>query len=333
MTSRGSSFTTVPSGYAVTTHHPSRDPCVVTGSGGLLIAQLGYVGDDYELVSELCEQVGAALRQVPCRAEVVAAAQSLSQLLAPSAVPRVPVDGGIVWSTWEDGLSAMLNDPSGFKRFEQLLLKFSGHPQWLVLNTSWPGSADSLAALNASGIRVVRSIPSSPFLVEVKQPTGEWLSAFSTEAMPPPAGVGSQPQRLFRAPRLRRLLLAQSAQTDATIRALLSELSERRHPFLFFANADRVAMMMQWANHAALILPVYPDAETVQHLLINMKESERASVGAVPIEPHQLWEWALDAGFLVALGVCNANGHAGYRLLDEGDLRFLLGHSARNSVS
>ncbi|HYP97244.1 MAG TPA: hypothetical protein VER96_01135 [Polyangiaceae bacterium] len=302
---RGQELSTVviPAGHAVTTYPLTSEPSVALSSGGLLIAQFGYVGDDYDAVDDVFARVQIETTRwqsdPPC-VLVADGVGSLSRLFAPNEPETRAFHGGILWTVSQNGLDAILADAIERDRLLNRFLAFSRFPQWLFLESCSAIVESSLQQWRARGIKVFLTEPSGPFLLEVRRPDHRWLSAFRGMVLERAslASAETSAAQLLRAPRLRRLLLDATAR-DTGIE-LYDELARRKHMLPFLCTTSGQAGMMRWPQRSGPFLPVFADLEWAERAIRDLTP-DLSQTAIAWLAPRELLGWAHRDRFGLAL--------------------------------
>lgn len=299
---------TIPPGFAVTTHSVLSESSIARSSAGLLVANLGYVGDDARMVQTACAQVHAELARTGGALPpitVVTTTGPLSSLLMPAPPATATIPGPIVWTTYEDGLAPLLATPAGRQYLREQLAQFADYPQWLVIEAESGQSAHVLSAEGWSP-QVMESSPDQPYLLEVKRPDGSWVVALvPARSAPRETRAASAETALLRAPRLCRALLATASSGDPAL--LYQVLHQHAHPLLFLVRPhDQSAYTTSWPGHPGPALPVFADRESVSRYA---RESgiDKQAYGVAQMSPRALLQWASQVGLALALGAFNAS--------------------------
>ena len=305
----------VPPGHQVRLYGLSEQPQVVRTPAGMIIAQLGFGGDDPTEMAEVFGEVAALRGERAPAVRWVDRAVALSDLFAPSPVSAVTASDVVIWSTHAEALADRLE----FEPMDELLDRFrraGGASQWLVIADPDPGVAALLRAVEQAGMRPVPCTVDRPFLAEVDRPDGLTVAAFVAGAVrqgnaPPP---GQSSMRL-RAPRLRRLLeQVMATSSDESWRHLLEELLDRKYPLLFFVEKGNRMSMRSWPGLGAA-LPVFADLRSLARAAAETGQPP-GSYGVGGLDSRRLFAHAHENQHRVVMNVDSGEGPARYLLLE-----------------
>ena len=304
----------VPVGHLVKTYDAQPEPSVEATSTGLLLAHLGYGGDDPDEAMSLCDEVYAQLgrtKENPPITQFVTSPRAVSDLFVPNVPVTRGIRGGVVWTARRDALTAVLEDSAARARLFSKFQELSPTPQWFIVDDEWTAGDGPLAHLRSLGLEVIRTEAGAPFLVEVRRSDGLTIAGFV--GGPPHFGAANTSrQPLVRAPRLRRVLLA--AMANGVSPSFYEELRSRKSLLLFFVIADRTPGMTQWPGDNGVWLPVFADLQSLHRTARDLgKRPQSYGVGGLP--SRELFAWAQNK-FGLALGVFPDGGPVRYLKMD-----------------
>ena len=295
----------VPEGFSVQLHQVSPDPAVTRSSSGALLVHLGFGGDDPRELPDLLVSVKRQLQERAPLTRFVSQARKLSDLFTDK-FTQAHEHAMVFWTNLGDAVN------EAPERLDQCLevIKGINLHQTLILGGRPSTGRGQLQKLSQHGVQlIVTPAPQSNFLAEVKRPDGVVIVGF-TEFEAWSAPLEDKPAKqgggLFRAPRLRRLLLnvLDKGQQGAWS-ALHDELLRRQHPLLFFVESNGQLRTMSWPEKPESALPIFSD---LRSLLRAASELGRA-VGTYGIG-------SLTADKLIALAKKNKLGLA-FNTYDE----------------
>jgi hypothetical protein len=300
-------------------YHAQPDPGLVHTDGGVLLAHLGTSSDDGDAeFDDLLGKVADALARVRRTVLVSNHRGPLSNLFAPADLPVITMPAVIAWVFHLDSVDAWVG------RFETLVGRMRA-----PLSAA-PGQTLSLAYfVDSASVRTLElglllkrarfaprhTEPDGAVLLEVHRPEGVVLSAFrgaSAEApvQVSPETIGGPPERLKRAPRLRRQALAAlEERSDASWRALMVELLGRPWHVLLIANSAGEVRPYQWPG-SKLALSAYADEQAFGWAVEDMNLG--GDVVMAGMSPRSLFAWADQIGTGVALNVYRDRGSPVY---------------------
>jgi hypothetical protein len=304
----------VPDGHAVTIYAVRSTPCIEASAMGLLLAHLGFGGDDPAEVLELVGRAVAELekkRSDPPTMLFVDETSQVSDLFEPATPKSRELGIGIVWTVCQDGLLPVLENATQKERLLEHFRAASFAQQWLIVDDQWRTDEAFESELRSLNISLLQWDPSGPFLAEVRRPDGRCLCGFVTRKLVAAAEGKARP--LHRAPLLRSRLL--DAVAHGASPSFYEELLARHSPLLFFADANRAPRMMTWPDVDTPFLPVFADLPSANRAASELgMEPGTVGIGALPA--RKMIAWASNAKFGIALGVYPDEGKVLYLVLD-----------------
>jgi hypothetical protein len=300
----------VPAGHFVTVYKAQPEPCVQACATGLILAHFGFGGDDPEEIIGAFEKVGMDLeskRAAPPTTHFVHEPRVISDLFAPKIPATQEVRGGVVWTVCQDGLWPMLQDQTRTNKLLSCFRRLSFTRQWLITDDQWRVHSTLHSSLKELGIGVYQSAPADPFLIEVRRPDGLCIYGFVVRNLIPAPSGGPRP--LFRAPRLRRLLL--EATAHGATGSFYEELLARKSLLLFSVGMNKAPYMMSWAGEKSPLLPVFADLGSIDRTARELGRSPQ-SFGIAGLDPKELFDWAFKNQFGIAMGVFPDRGKVQY---------------------
>lgn len=309
----------VPEGHTLHVTVASPLPRVVVRPGAW-IAELGASSDaaEIELLAIIAE-LEALLAKPRPRVIVAQGGVEIAQLFAPNNPQVMPLDGLLLWVIDAEALGCT---PALVQRLVDQLRGHAIAQTVFVRDAASPRARAVIAAIQSLGIGV-RALepPDWRVLVEVSRPDGVVLSALSgtpLEQAPLAALPGGMHSSVARAPRLRALALA---STDASRTALYAELVAREVPLLVIGDDKQGVRRRTWDN-GYTALPVHADRSS---LLATARELGLAagSYAIMEMVPRDLFAFAGQHGWAVALNVFDDAGKALYIAIEPPDVRML----------
>lgn len=348
----------VPPGHRVMVYTPVDLPMLQRTHGGALIADLGSSSDEWlqeceALAHDIAQTLFAKAREDAHRARPVLLASDVTRLpdlFAPQNPKVVPLKGLLIWVLDADAAHLWCRDPkvltAAIRRFgspdrqgavitQLVLLRVLQRPVLCRVDDvdvelegqMPPGTAELIAALRATGVRVAR-VPDAPFLVEVERPDGI-VSAVRGEPFADdlrPDGDGDTPNTakpahcVSRAPRLHRLIRAALEQRTPTARAqLLDALREMDIAVLIRSKMTGGLPLMTWPDGRGA-LPVFPDLTSLEQAADDLG-IEHDALTWMQCTPRQLYDVVRNEPEpCVALNTFVDRSTPKYLLLEEDDL-------------
>jgi hypothetical protein len=315
----------VPEGHSVTAWVARPTPGIECSGAGLVLAHFGLGGDDPDEIFGLVDATITELERKgeSSKTEFVDDAQSIGDLFVPAKPKTRDVGLCVMWTVRQDGLAATLHNPALGKLLVERLGRAAFVRQWVVVDEQWRRDDAFESALRALEIEIVHSTSTGPFLVEVWRPDGRCICGL-VRSQPNAAAPGGA-RSLHRAPRLRRHLLEALSRGAST--SFYDELLAREFPLLFFADANRAPRMMGWPGQASPFLPVLPDLASL-HRASQELGLAPGSFAVAALRPRELFQWASQSSFGVALGVYADEGQVRYLALDAPTIGSLIVHRA-----
>jgi hypothetical protein len=286
---------------------PSLRPAVDASPGGVWLVDFGAGSDAMD------EEMNAVLDQVdgllagPRPKVILAKADSLASLFAPSNPQVIAGPGVLMWIIDADALGSA---PELIQRLIQRIQRIGAHEtpplQMVVVRDVETPAAQTTATLFGNlGIDVLTPEPAQGMmLIEVERPEGVTLCAFPGVPFQPAAAPADGERRVSavdRAPRLNRLLLAAADGEKRALKALHTELLEREIPLLFIVDENGRAALAEWPG-GVRALAVYGDRAS---LFATAEDRGLAlgTFGVAEMPPRQLFAWAAGNGQALALNV------------------------------
>jgi hypothetical protein len=310
MDSAGLDKVTVPPGHGVRLYDVAADPFVIRTGSGVIVAHLGFGGDEPDEVDEVFEKVSALLGDRAPSVRFVSQPVAINDLFAPAPVELEELHDVVVWTARSDTFVSQMAVTS----MERLLERFrrcGSRSQWLV-SVDTLEDRELVEGLARLGIGLV-TCAAQPFLAEVDRPDGISVVGFVATAH------GEQPRSipgtagLIRAPRLRRLLLAVAEEPSAdSWRSLLDELLRREHPLLFVVEEGRPSMM-KWPGLDAA-LPVFADLRSLMRAAAELQR-QPGTYGIGVLAGRKLYSYAHENRLPLAMNVYPDEGPARYVVL------------------
>jgi hypothetical protein len=306
----------VPEGHLVRGYDLLPEPQVQRCEGGLVIGHFGFGGDDADEVFDVVHMAASELDRLGTEGStvtLVAAPLTVSGLFLPELPATITIQQGVAWTVRQDGLWSVLQDAALRKR---LLSEFDRSPfkrQWLVVDSTWRSDPDFEDALRALGVKFVQSSGAHPFLLQVSRPDGLCVCGFvDQELVPAPPGG---PRPLLRSTRLPSRIL-QEFTLPTTSDSFYEQLMARRSPLVFLVGGGgKRPLLMGFPEAPGPHLPVFSDLRSAQR---TAKETglEPGTYGLGALDARELFRWAKDDRFGLALGAFPDEGGVRYIVLD-----------------